>query len=145
MPMARLRPRGAARLAPSLSTLARLAGRPWCPPSLLRQVLRVRQGKAAYAARVSIWPAAAPLVRNSPRGWAPKTLPNPEVRVGRADEAKPLRLLVRRSRRTVNPAQRSPSSARGSTEARKSLNEPAHARTSATAVTVPFGGHTHAN
>ena len=36
-----------ARLAPSLCTLGRLAGRPWCPPSLLRQVLRVRQGKAA--------------------------------------------------------------------------------------------------
>jgi hypothetical protein len=28
----------------------------------------------------SVWPTAAPLVRNSPRGWAPKTLPNSEVR-----------------------------------------------------------------
>jgi len=33
--------------APSLCTLGRFAGRPWRPPSLLRQVLRVRQGKAA--------------------------------------------------------------------------------------------------
>jgi len=32
----------------------------------------------------SYWPTAAPLVRNSPRGWAPKTLPNREARVGRA-------------------------------------------------------------
>ena len=71
--MARLRRRGA-RLAPSLCTLGRLAGRPWCPPSLLRQVLRVRQGKAAHAARVSDWPTAAPLVRNSPRGWTPRSL-----------------------------------------------------------------------
>jgi hypothetical protein len=49
-------------------------GRPWCPPSLLRQVLRVRKGKAANAAHVSIWPTAAPLVRNSPRGWTPRSL-----------------------------------------------------------------------
>jgi hypothetical protein len=34
--------------------------------------------------RVLMWPTAAPLVRNSPRGWAPKALPDPEVRVGRA-------------------------------------------------------------
>ena len=35
--------------APSLSTLGRLAGRPWCPPSLLRHVLRVpyRKGRCA--------------------------------------------------------------------------------------------------
>src|SRR5580698_9776507 len=55
-----------------------------CPPSLLRQVLRVSYRKGRCAARVLIWPTAAPLVRNSPRGWAPKTLPDPEVRVGRA-------------------------------------------------------------
>jgi len=40
--------------------------------------------KGRCAAHVSIWPTAAPLVRNSPRGWAPKALPNPEVHVGRA-------------------------------------------------------------
>jgi hypothetical protein len=96
-----------------------------CPPSLLRQVLRVREGKAASAAHVLIWPTAAPLVRNSPRGWAPKTLPNPEVRVGRADKATPLRLLVCR-RQTVNPARRSPSPARGGAVARKSGEEVVH-------------------
>ncbi|PTR32992.1 hypothetical protein C8J98_104203 [Luteibacter sp. OK325] len=32
----------------------------------------------------SYWPTAAPLVRNSPRGWTPKALPSPEVHVGRA-------------------------------------------------------------
>ncbi len=41
--------------------------------------------KGRCAARVLIWPTAAPLVRNSPRGWAPKTLPDLEVRVGRAN------------------------------------------------------------
>src|SRR6187402_3685571 len=41
---------GAARLAPSLCTLGRLAGRPWCPPSLLRQVLRVSYRKGRCAA-----------------------------------------------------------------------------------------------
>src|SRR6187402_3386137 len=30
--------------------------------------------KAADAARVPIWPTAAPLVRNSPRGWTPRSL-----------------------------------------------------------------------
>jgi hypothetical protein len=30
--------------------------------------------KAAHAAHVSIWPTAAPLVRNSPRGWTPRSL-----------------------------------------------------------------------
>jgi hypothetical protein len=43
----------------------------------------------------SYWPAAAPLVRNSPRGWAPKTLPDPEARVGRA-KARQHRRQVRR-------------------------------------------------
>jgi hypothetical protein len=52
----------------------------------------------------SYWPAAAPLVRNSPRGWAPKALPIPEVRAGRADEATALRLLARRHRQTVRVA-----------------------------------------
>jgi hypothetical protein len=36
--------------SPSLSTLGRLAGRPWCPPSLLRQVLRVSYRKGRCAA-----------------------------------------------------------------------------------------------
>jgi hypothetical protein len=60
--------------APSLRTLGRRAGRPWCPPSLLRHVLRVRKGRPLTAAHVSIWPTAAPLVRNSPRGWTPRSL-----------------------------------------------------------------------
>ncbi len=30
--------------------------------------------KAAHAAHVSNWPTAAPLVRNSPRGWTPRSL-----------------------------------------------------------------------
>src|SRR6187402_3852931 len=30
--------------------------------------------KAADAADVPIWPTAAPLVRNSPRGWTPRSL-----------------------------------------------------------------------
>jgi hypothetical protein len=72
VPCSRAREGGSA--SPSLGTLGRLAGRPWCPPSLLRQVLRVRKGKAANAAHVPIWPTAAPLVRNSPRGWAPRSL-----------------------------------------------------------------------
>src|ERR1700754_3970854 len=49
-------------------------GRPWCPPSLLRQSSAFRKGKAATAAHVLIWPTAAPLVRNSPRGWTPRSL-----------------------------------------------------------------------
>src|SRR3954451_17375374 len=67
-----------------------------CPPSLLRHPFAFRTGKAASAAHVLIWPTAAPLVGNSPRGWAPKTLPIPEVRVGRADGATPLWLPARR-------------------------------------------------
>jgi hypothetical protein len=54
-----------------------------CPPSLLRQVLRVRRGRP-LARPMSYMAYGRSLVRNSPRGWAPKTLPDPEVRVGRA-------------------------------------------------------------
>ena len=44
-------------------------------PTLAAQtVLRVSSRKAATAAHVLIWPTAAPLVRNSHRGWAPKAL-----------------------------------------------------------------------
>jgi len=53
-----------------------------CPPSLLRQVLRVRCGRPLRG--VSYVACGRSLVRNSPRGWAPKTLPNREARVGRA-------------------------------------------------------------
>jgi len=45
-----------------VSTLAAQTG----PPRSIR--------KAASAARVPIWPTAAPLVRNSPRGWTPRSL-----------------------------------------------------------------------
>jgi hypothetical protein len=45
-----------------VSTLAAQTG----PPRSTR--------KAADAARVSIWPTAAALVRNSPRGWTPSSL-----------------------------------------------------------------------
>jgi hypothetical protein len=71
--MARLRLRGWLGSAIALYTWAS-RGRPWCPPSLLRHVLRVREGKAADAAHASDWPTAAPLVRNSPRGWTPRSL-----------------------------------------------------------------------
>src|SRR3954471_5049425 len=66
--------------AQSLRCLASEAQSLRCPPSLLRHPFAFRTGKAATAAHVLIWPTAAPLVGNSPRGWAPKTLPNPEVR-----------------------------------------------------------------
>ncbi|MGY3229128.1 hypothetical protein ACVWWJ_000612 [Luteibacter sp. HA06] len=45
-----------------MSTLAAQTG----PPRSMR--------KAATAAHVPIWPTAAPLVRNSPRGWTPRSL-----------------------------------------------------------------------
>jgi hypothetical protein len=60
--------------SPSLSTPGRLAGETLVPTLAAQTVLRVRQGKAAHAAHVSIWPTAAPLVRNSPRGWTPRSL-----------------------------------------------------------------------
>ena len=65
-------PRGGSA-SPSLLTLERLAGRPWCPPSLLRQSSafekeRPLRGPCSYR------PTAAPLVRNSPRGWTPRSL-----------------------------------------------------------------------
>jgi hypothetical protein len=99
--------------------------------------------KAAPAARVSIWPTAAPLVRNSPRGWAPKTLPDPEVRAGRADEAKPPRLLACRLGRTVNL-----SALVTIVFARRRIggrSKSRNVRNSTTAVTDGFGGHPHAN
>src|SRR4051812_47439296 len=44
-------------------------------PTLAAQtVLRVSYRKAATAADVLIWPTAAPLVRNSHRGWTPRSL-----------------------------------------------------------------------
>src|SRR6187402_928164 len=55
-----------------------------CPPSLLRQSSAFEK-EGRYRGPCIYWPTAAPLVRNSPRGWAPKTLPDPEVRVGRAE------------------------------------------------------------
>jgi hypothetical protein len=73
----------------SLSTLGRFAGRPWCPPSLLRQSSAFRTGKAANAAHGPIWPTAAPLVRNSPRGWTPRSLTTM-----RLSEGEPLRGAV---------------------------------------------------
>jgi hypothetical protein len=39
------RPRGGGSALPSLYTLGRLAGRPWCPPSLLRQSSAFRIGR----------------------------------------------------------------------------------------------------
>jgi hypothetical protein len=49
-------------------------------PTLAAQTpLRVRKGRPLRGSCI-YWPTAAPLVGNSPRGWAPKTLPNPEVR-----------------------------------------------------------------
>src|ERR1700754_5067378 len=60
--------------APSLFTLGRLAEETFVSPLAPQTVLRVRQGEAANAAHVLIWPTAAPLVRNSPRGWTPRSL-----------------------------------------------------------------------
>src|SRR3954462_12396189 len=50
-----------------------------CPPSLLRHPFAFRKGRPLRGSCI-YWPTAAPLVGNSPRGWAPKTLPGPEVR-----------------------------------------------------------------
>ncbi|PTR32461.1 hypothetical protein C8J98_10514 [Luteibacter sp. OK325] len=58
----------------SLSTLGRVAGETLVPTLAAQTILRVREGKTADAAHVSIWPTAAPLVRNSPRGWTPRPL-----------------------------------------------------------------------
>jgi len=59
--------------SPSLCTLGRFAGRPWRPPSLLRQVLRVRCGRPLRG--LCIYMAyGRSLVRNSPRGWTPRSL-----------------------------------------------------------------------
>jgi len=59
--------------APSFSTLGRLAGRPWRPPSLLRQVLRVRCGRPLRGPWFYMAYGRS-LVRNSPRGWTPRSL-----------------------------------------------------------------------
>src|SRR4051812_43070990 len=66
-----------------------------CPPSLLRQSSAFEKEGRSRGSCI-YWPTAAPLVRNSPRGWAPKTLPIPEVHAGRADKATPPRLPARR-------------------------------------------------
>jgi hypothetical protein len=122
------------------SVPGRFGAEPSVPTLAAQTPLRVSYRKAAAAAHVSIWPTAAPLVGNSPRGWAPKTLPNPEVRGDRADEATPLRLPVHRHRHAVNqPASRDrPREAaqrRGSRSARRNV------RTSTTAVTTGFRRH----
>jgi hypothetical protein len=72
-----------------------------CPPSLLRHPFAFRKGRPLRGSCI-YWPTAAPLVGNSPRGWAPKTLPSPEVRGDRADEATPHRLLACRYRQTLD-------------------------------------------
>jgi len=59
--------------APSLCTLGRFAGRPWRPPSLLRQVLRVRCGRPLRGLCIYLAYGRS-LVRNSPRGWTPRSL-----------------------------------------------------------------------
>jgi hypothetical protein len=114
-PRARLAFGFAGSASPSLSTLGRLAGETLVPTLAAQTVLRVRKGKAANAAHVSIWPTAAPLVRNSPRGWAPRSLTTI-----RLSEGEPLRDAVvgpGRSRNTramrkrfLEPSCRSPSS-----------------------------------
>jgi hypothetical protein len=119
---------------PKASRRRAFGAHPRCSDSPPRSVRKAASRPMSYVA------CGRSLVRNSPRGWAPKALPIPEVRVGRADEATPLRLLARRHRQTVNPSARSRSSARGSAAARKSLTEP-NGRTSTTAVTARFGGH----
>jgi hypothetical protein len=60
--------------APLLSKLGRLVGETLASTLAAQTVLRVRKGKAANAAHGLIWPTAAPLVRNSPRGWTPRSL-----------------------------------------------------------------------
>ncbi len=70
--MARLRPRGLGFAVASYTWASRgetlvstLAAQTRPPRS---------KGKAAHAAHVLNWPTAAPLVRNSPRGWTPRSL-----------------------------------------------------------------------
>jgi hypothetical protein len=113
-------------------------------PTLAAQTpLRVRKGRPLRGSCI-YWPTAAPLVGNSPRGWAPKTLLNPEVRGGRADEATPLRLPDHRHRHAVNqPASRD--RPRGSAQRRRKHSPSWNACTSTMAMTVRFDGHTHAN
>jgi hypothetical protein len=85
--MARLRPRGLG-CALALYTWA-FRGETLVPTLAAQTVLRVRKGKAAHAAHVLIWPTAAPLVRNSPRGWTPRSLTTI-----RLSEGEPLRGAV---------------------------------------------------
>ena len=70
--MARLRPRGARLRHRSLHlgvSRGDLGVHPRCSDSPPRS-----KRNAADAAHVPIWPTAAPLVRNSPRGWTPRSL-----------------------------------------------------------------------
>jgi hypothetical protein len=56
---------------------------PSVPTLAAQTVLRARSGRPLRGPCIYL-ACGRSLVRNSPRGWAPKTLPDPEARVGRA-------------------------------------------------------------
>jgi hypothetical protein len=70
--MARLRPRG---LGFAVASYTWASCGETLVPTLAAQTRPPRsKRKAAHAAHVLNWPTAAPLVRNSPRGWTPRSL-----------------------------------------------------------------------